>query len=238
MDNKKTNWKEEDKKFSNFEDGKIKIPNEKLANVESIVIKKPEDFDDIPNSKGVYWIWTNEPVKHILHAPNKNNGKLPKKIKISIDGNKVEGEIIYNGIAQSDIRGRIRNRHLLAEKDNGISGISIDIFDGKVFSHKKKVFSMDGKGKVPYIDSERIKTKEAALKLFLSQDEKKFIKETSEERIYFRNGINIFEPKHKEYTFIVFFIANLKSESYISFVEKKWRIKYGSPRLCSYLSGR
>jgi len=102
----------------------------------------------------------------------------------------------------------------------------------KVLSHKKKVFSK--KGKVSYIDGKEIRTKEDALKLFLSEKEEDFIKKTPEEKIYFRNGIKISEEKHKKYIFVVFFIANLKSESYMNFIEKRWRKDYGVPRLCSY----
>lgn len=229
-------WAKEDKKFSEFEKN-IKIPKLDLSDVDSIFLKELKDFDKIPTSKGVYWIWTNEPLTHMFHNPSK---PLPPKTKLIIEGKEIEGEIIYNGIAQDNIQNRIKNYHLHSKEENTISGISVDIYmRGKVISHKKKVFSYSGKGKVPYIDKKRLKTKEDVLKLFLSKEEIKFIDKHSMGNIHFRNGIKIFEPKHENYYFVVFYIGNLKSESYMSFIEKQWRNKHMAyPRLCSYSSGR
>ena len=75
--------------------------------------------------------------------------------------------------------------------------------NGNVRSHKKKIFSESGKGKVPYIDKKKIKTKEEILKLFLSDEEIKFVKKSQNGNIHFRNGINIFESKHKKYFFVI-----------------------------------
>ena len=68
-------WKKEDEKFISFEKD-IKIPDEKLTNVKSLILKELKHFDEIPKSKGVYWIWTNEPITHVFHEPSK---PLPKK---------------------------------------------------------------------------------------------------------------------------------------------------------------
>lgn len=236
MRNKDVRWTEEDEKFSKFEKD-IQIPNSNLTDVNCVILKNSADFNSIPKSKGVYWIWTDEPITHILHKPSKN---IPKKIKISINNKKIEGEVIYNGVAQDNINNRIKNYHLYASPENTISGISVDIYmDGEVKSHKKKILSSNIKEKVPYVNNKRIATKEYALKLFLSKSEKKFIKKSKDKNIYFRNGINISDKKHKKYHFVVFYIGNLKSESYMGFIEKQWRkIHKIYPRLCSYSSGR
>ena len=54
----------------------------------------------------------------------------------------------------------------------------------------------------------------------------------------FINGINITEPKHNAFTYKVFYVSGLTSASYTDFIEKKWREKYGLPRLCTYSKGR
>ncbi len=236
MRNRKNIWIKEDKRFSKFEK-RIKIPDSNLKDVEWVFLKELKDFNKIPPSKGVYWIWTNEPLTHLFHKPSKS---LPKKTKLIIEGKEVEGEIIYNGVAQDNIQTRIKNYHLNAKETNTISGIGVDIYiGGKVISHKKKVISDKKEDKVPYIENGRIRTKEDIFKLFLSNEEKEFIKKYDKGNIHFRNGINIFELKHKKYFFIVFYIGNLKSESYMSFIEKRWREDNTAyPRLCSYSSGR
>jgi len=227
----KSIWKKEEKKFRDLEK-KVKIPNEKLSKVDSIIltIKDKEIFEKIPQSGGCYWIWTNEPVHHRLHR-----NKIPKKIK--------GGEIIYNGITKDNVRQRVKH-HLSGEKNAKWSGISMDIYSTKSKSHRKKAMSTSGK--VPFIDeanSEKnadftpIKSKELLLKLFLSNEEKKLVKNSNKKVWYFRNGINIFEKKHNKFKFKVYFITGL-SWLYLEYIEKKWRECYGLPRLCSYSSGR
>ncbi len=238
MKDKNAIWVKEDKKFNKFERN-VKLPKSNLTDVNYVILKNKKDFEEIPKSKGVYWIWTNEPIKHILHKPSKN---IPSKIRVVINKKKIKGEVIYNGIAQDNINNRIKSHHLQAESENGMSGISVDVYTGKnEKSHKKKILSKNSKGKVPYINNVEIKSKRDALKLFLSKTEKKFIKSKTG-NILFRNGINIFDNfdnKHKKYHFVVFYIGNLKSESYMSFIEKQWRKEHKIyPRLCSYASGR
>ena len=86
-------WLEQEKVFLKAISG-VEIPNEKLENVDSILIKSIADINSIPSGGGCYWIWTNEPVKHSLHKHN-----TPKLLN--------GGEIIYNGIAKDDVKGRI-----------------------------------------------------------------------------------------------------------------------------------
>lgn len=235
-------WQQEEQKFLKAIHD-VRIPNQKLKEVPFITPHSKEDFEQIPASGGCYWIWTNEPVLHSLH---KNDTPT------SFDG----GEIIYNGIAKDNVRGRAKH-HLLGEVDAGWSGISLDIYFGDTISHRKKALSE--KGKVPYIKENSIvkraikakglskgdtierfkpiRSKNDFLKIHLTDSEKKTLEKAGYENIYFRNGIDITEDKHKEFEFRVYFITGLSS-LYLDFIEKKWRKDFGLPKLCSYSSGR
>ncbi|GEM_PF-696113 len=220
----------------------VEIPNSKLEKVDYIEIKSKEDLNNIPNGGGCYWIWTNEPVIHTLHK-----NKLPDKLN--------SGQIIYNGIAKDDVKGRL-SHHLFGLEDAGWSGISVDIYKINSQSHRKK--AMSPSCKVPYIKVDKtlkrannikglkkgdvvkvdspIRTKDQLLALFLSKDEQDYIKNTIHTTYYFRNGINITDAKHKNYSFKVYYITGLSS-LYLDYIEKKWR-EDGLPRLCSYSTGR
>lgn len=191
-----------------------------LSDVEYII---PEDASDlnIMNGGGCYWIWTDEPVKHSLHKH-----RTPNSFE--------NGEVIYNGIAKDNVKGRILN-HLFGLEDAGWSAISLDIYTKNSVSHRKKACS--AKGKVPYLSNLPIKTRDQLLKLHLSEVEKVYIKSTDLNIYFFRNGINIMDYKHKNYKFRVYYITGLSS-SYMDFIEKEWREKYGLPKLCSYSKGR
>lgn len=212
-------WLEQEKIFLNaIKD--VQIPNEQLKNVDFKLLKNSEDINSIPSGGGCYWIWTNEPVKHSLHKH-----KTPTPFN--------EGEIVYNGIAKDDVKGRIFH-HLFGFEDAGWSGISLDIYTKQSVSHRKKACSPNGK--VPYINNIPIKTKTQLLKLNLSKSEKDFILKNSSNVFHFRNGINITDDKHKNYDFIVYYITGLTS-LYLEHIEKQWR-EFGLPKLCSYSSGR
>jgi hypothetical protein len=129
--------------------------------------------------------------------------------------------------------------HLLGVEDEGWSGISIDIYRGDARSHKKKAFSAGGK--VPYLDRDpfpRIRSKELLAELNLSDQEREFINNSSQEIFYFRNGIDIREQKHRTSSFRAYYIITQPETLYLDFIEKKWRKQYGLPKLCSYASGR
>ena len=236
-------WQQEENKFLQaIQD--VKIPNGELEDVAFITPKTINDFNIIPQGGGCYWIWTNEPVSHFFHKkpipPNFNNG-----------------EIIYNGIAKDDVRKRVKE-HLFSKVDTERSGISLDIYFDKTISHRKKALSATGK--VPYIkDKEKpskenkntvlkkgdeidfykpIRNREDFMKLYLSDSEKKSLSSLTNDRIYFRNGINITDPKHQGFDFKVYYITGLSS-LYLEFIEKKWRVDNNwLPKLCSYSSGR
>ena len=211
---------------------RLKVPNKYLGKVDFIKPKREEDFDKIPAMGGCYWIWTNEPVNHRFHK-----NKIPDKVK--------GGEIIYNGIAKDNVRDRVKH-HLLGEQKAGWSGISLDIYCDKSRSHRKKVLSQSGK--VPYVDciiNDRgnhyectpIREKKLIFKLYLSKEGKKFIKNSNSQTYYFRNGINVFDEKHKCFSFKVYFITGLEP-LFLEYIEKRWRDEFGLPKLCSYSSGR
>jgi hypothetical protein len=226
----KSIWKKEEKKFRKLEE-KVKIPDKSLNKVDSVILKTKIDFDRIPNTGGCYWIWTNEPVRHRFHK-----NETPKKI----DG----GEVIYNGIAKDNVQSRIIH-HLQGKPNAGWSGISLDIYDEKSISHRKKV--MSAKGKVPYVEClsngrngnnlKPIRDKKLLFKLFLSKKEKSFLKKSNKKEYCFRNGVDILGSKHRKYKFKVYFITELET-LYTEYIEKKWREKFGLPKLCSYSSGR
>jgi hypothetical protein len=229
----KSVWKKEEEKFKKLEE-KIKIPDKCLNKVDFVILKTKDDFNSIPNTGGCYWVWTNEPVKHRFHR-----NKIPERI--------YKGEIIYNGIAKDNVQDRIIH-HLYGKEDAGWSGISLDIYYKKSISHRKKL--MSAKGKVPYVECSTnsrkgkkdgelkpIRNKELLFKLFLSNKEKSFLKKSNKKIYYFRNGVDIFEPKHQRYKFRVYFVTGLET-LYTEYIEKRWREKFGLPKLCSYSSGR
>lgn len=212
-------WLEQEKKFLDaIKD--VEIPNQNLNNVDFKLLKTSADINSIPSGGGCYWIWTNEPVKHSLHK---------HKTPDSFD----RGEIIYNGIAKDDVKGRIFH-HLFGFEDAGWSGISLDIYTNKSVSHRKKACSPTGK--VPYLHNQPIKTKNQLLQLSLSENEKEYINGYNGDVFYFRNGVNITEEKHKNYDYRAYFITGLTS-LYLEHIEKTWR-EFGLPKLCSYSSGR
>lgn len=212
-------WLEQEKIFLKAIQ-EVKIPNALLQNVDCLLIKDSKDLNSVPSGGGCYWIWTNEPVVHSLHRH-----KTPKSFQ--------SGEIIYNGIAKDDVKGRVFH-HLFGFADAGWSGISLDIYTSESESHRKKACSQAGK--VPYIEKKPIRTREQLLKLNLSVTEKSYIKKTKRNVYFFRNGINIREPKHRKYKFKVYYIIGLSS-LYLEYIEKEWR-NNGLPKLCSYSTGR
>ena len=146
--------------------------------------------------------------------------------------------MIYNGLTKDSIRWRIRN-HLFSSHHEGWSGISVDLFMSQSTSHRKRaMLSNPGRKKVAYLDNEKITSKDALLRLNLSNAEKDYVAKTNSSEFFFRNGINIHEKKHQNYKFRVYFIVGLSSTLYQEFIERSWRNEYGLPRLCSYMAGR
>jgi hypothetical protein len=212
----------------------IIIPNDKLLQCKKIELKNINDFDLIPNNAGLYWISTNEPINHCF-----NSGiRFPSKINDNIN-------IIYNGSCEN-IKLRIKE-HLLRKNINGSSGsqsgISIDIidfdnFDNNSVSHIKSLWNKNKK--IPkYILNENIHkiiNKEDIINnIYFSDKEKEFI--INNDVIYFKNGIDLFSSKHINYNYYIHYLT-INNHNIRDYIEIEWRKNYGTPILCSYVSGR
>jgi hypothetical protein len=109
-----------------------------------------EDKLHIPN-----WQLENVPFIIIRHSFHIND--FPKKFD--------SGEIIYNGNASDDIRGRIE-KHLLGKVSKSRSAVSIDLLlSNCTSSHRKKAFCSNGN--TAYCNNERIREKRQLLQLNL-----------------------------------------------------------------------
>lgn len=206
---------------------RIRPIDNKLTNLAGERIQNDHQVKHIPNKPGVYFIATNEPVIHSMHK-----NKLPEKLG--------SYEIVYNGTT-CDLRNRIRS-HLVRTKHKGMSGISVDLLttDEDASSHTKVVCCKSPhKKKVPYdSNGEKLGIETLPLQMHLSSTEKQFIKKFEDSSIvYFQNGINISNDKHKCWEWVVFF-QEIDSQEVRCIVENSWRKMYGMPRLCSYIDGR
>lgn len=212
----------------------ISIPCEKLLMCKKLLIENQDGFDLIPNKSGLYWITTNEPINHCLNSGSKCPNDMENDYKI-----------IYNGSA-GDIRSRIKNHLYRSDEKGGSgtqSGISIDIIsnnlrDNKKISHIKCLWGENKKTPKYFKDGKitTIKNKEDIINnIFFSKKEKKIIEMNN--TIYFKNGVNVFSEKHRNYKWIVYYLE-IDNHNIRDYIEIEWRLKYGVPLLCSYISGR
>jgi hypothetical protein len=88
-------WVRENSRFASVVNI-IKRPDERLSWVPYVDLKRKTDFKKIPKGLGCYWIWTNENVTHSFHKHS-----FPAKTIITIKSKRIEGEIIYNGVADN-----------------------------------------------------------------------------------------------------------------------------------------
>ena len=153
-------------------------------------------------------------------------------------------DIIYNGIAKDNVQHRIKQHLLIQEEDPGWSAISIDLLllEHKGH-HRQKAMDIKKRTRVPYLiegmNKNPIRSADLLLKLHLSEVEKNYILKNRElKTFHFINGINVFNNKHSQFNYRVYYITGLQSTTYLDFIEKEWRKKHGLPRLCSYKSGR
>ena len=213
------------------------IKNGKFLEMDKDNLKK------LPKLPGNYWICTDEPIFHCF-----NLKKRPKKLEY----NGRLFEVVYNGQADN-IQNRIE-KHLYREetKLGGMSGISIDITpfykQGTKLSHNKLLYTTKKEGekkKLPYYEKYKRPINYNDIKKLHSDDNsddvKEYLKNMNEEStVYFKNGININEDKHKKYKWLViFYDMNKKIYHPISdIIEKTWRSENGIPKLCSYTAGR
>jgi hypothetical protein len=210
----------------------IQIPDAALSGLTSIHIEKEEDLASIPNTPGNYWILTNEPVNHCLHAGKKCPKMLPSGLSV-----------IYNGVSGT-LQSRAKE-HLLREDSKGgfgaQSGISLDLMKeipAKKASHAKCIWAenkkmpkvlIKGVYKKPLTKTEVIDA------VNLSVEEKEIARNKDE--LYFKNGINVKDVKHTAYKWIFVFVP-ISVHSIRDYVENEWRNIHGVPVLCSYTSGR
>lgn len=212
----------------------ISLPCEKLLICKKIAIDKLDDFNSISNKPGLYWITSNEPINHCL------NSGLYCLTNINDDS-----KIIYNG-SSGDIRSRIKEHLYRIDEKGGEgsqSGISIDILnknfdDNKKISHIKCLYGENKKtpkyfkeGKIKKINNKN----DIINDIYFSKEEINIIK--SKDVIYFKNGINIFDNKHKKFNWVVYYLE-IDNHNIRDYIEIEWRKKYGVPQLCSYISGR
>jgi len=202
-------------------------PAADLSDIKYVVIKDKKTLSEVPNKPGAYWLVTTELINHAMH-----NHLFPAKIKEE----KVEREIVYNGVAQ-DLRKRCAV-HLLREKCEGMSGISVDLFteSANLKSHVKKAFSTNLNAKVPFINGTRALTKADLNKMNLSQEEKDYVAQSNNQEIFLWNGINVSWPKHINHEWRMYYYECDHSMS--SFIEIKWRERNHNPKLNSYIAGR
>ena len=221
-----------------------------LISSNKFVIMNETNLTMIPNLPGNYWILTDEPINHSFN-PDFNH--RPQKIS----HNGIDYTVIYNGQGDT-IRSRIQ-AHLYRPKTKGLSdmsGISIDITDkykqGTIISHNKCLYTPTTKTqkgkkekKIPYheyakkpIDFDDIQNQWGHHDLDEVKDYCKNI--TKESTIYFKNGIDISEQKHKKYSWLVVYYDMNESlyHPFSDIIEQEWRKIYGSPILCSYKCGR
>ena len=71
--------------------------------------------------------------------------------------------------------------------------------------------------------------------LHLSQSEKEMA--AKREELIFKNGIDVTDEKHAVYTWKFVFVP-ISDHGLRDCVERKWRIEYGVPILCTYKDGR
>ena len=222
----------------------IQIPDADLTGMTTIQVRGPEDIiHAVPsNTSGCYWIMTDEPVNHCF-----NNGAwVPKKR--NCDGL----SIVYSGVCDN-LRSRLKE-HLL--RPDGVrcnsgsrSAMSIDVLpqDNLVKTHVKcawaekkklpKILTLSptggGAGDVTYKKPESYEEICDALRIETTTTTTTI---TTRE-LYFKNGIDVRQPKHASYQWKVAFVP-LKVHCIRDYVENEWKKRHGCPVLCSYKEGR
>jgi len=197
------------------------------------------NFINLPKTPGNYWILTNEPIKHSFN-PHFNDRPKPFLY------NKINYNIIYNGIAQNIQSRIISHLNRIEPKGSGdMSGISLDILHRKYKSHNKLLWKSQKNAKKPYYEEKKKPVEYDDLSDFYSQEDtedvKNFCKTISvDTNVYFKNGIDIKENKHSKYSWIVIYY-DMNDYTYTRIghiIESEWRKNNGYPMLGSYKSGR
>lgn len=252
---------------------RIEVPNASLDGLDYVDVKGNDGNDvkgeadqmTVPAQPGNYWILTNEPVRHCLHAgkhvPQTIEDGLPNGLPNGLQHNGLT--VVYNGVS-GNLRIRMKEHLLRPDAKGGFgsqSGISLDLLlQGSVVgSHAKCLWSNTHSKKVPKIWNSnsvlsksggtsgtsglskgtftRSATKDELLRaLPLSLEERTYAAACTGD-IYLKNGIHTGDAKHAAYIWR-FVYAPVRDHAVRDYVEDQWRQLYGVPVLCSYLSGR
>jgi len=211
----------------------ISVPDVKLTGLSSVQVSDTTALSDIPAKGGCYWIATNAPITHCL-----NSGK---KIPLADDDGFT---VVYNGVCSTSLRKRVQE-HLLRTSGlyGEMSGLSVDLIcqpprPGKG-SHAKCAWTARGR-KLPrlYIDDKwnLVAEKQVVVDtLFLTDEEREYL--GNNDVVYFKNGINVADAKHRDFVWKVFW-CTCEDNTMRGFIETSWRKLHGVPQLCSYISGR
>ena len=205
----------------------VRPPSRTLVGLKHVDIKCVLDHKSLPETQGNYWIATDEVICHLFH-PGKINVPRPLKNKMNI---------VYNGIT-TDIRGRIM-QHLLRKGGKGMSGIYVDLLrrdEAECISHTKLAWhQQQGKRGIYTDDGERL---QSPRQLHMSCAERRWVsKARRHQPIYFKNGIDVGEHKHRGHVWRVYYME-CPNKFVNDIVEKQWRRLYGLPRLCTYSEAR
>ncbi|KAJ3348141.1 hypothetical protein GGF32_006386 [Allomyces javanicus] len=199
-----------------------------------IRVTSSTDLAAIPTGPGAYWILTDEPVRHCL-----NSGK-------SLWSHGDGLAVVYNG-GSCNLRQRAR-QHLLRKdhesRPGSQSGISVDLLTdesllaSKTVSHLKYAWTPDAR-KLPKIvqrDSVRkVQSRDDLKDLYLTSTEREYL--DTHDRVFFKNGIDVGDPKHRDWTWIFAYVP-IPSHTLREYVEQTWRKVHGTPVLCTYTEGR
>lgn len=214
---------------------KITVPDAELNDVVRVRIQTKDDVLKVPKKPGNYWILTDEPIAHCFNA-----GTPPPTI--SEEGEVGELRVVYNGEADNLYSRAVNHifRTPTGNSSGSRSGISVDILcEDDPASHVKLAWMQEKTTKkLPkyFNAATQPKTIEELMEqMTLSEVEKEFMKDRKV--LYFKNGINAGDEKHRDYLWIFAYIE-VQSNLLRHYIEREWRKKYGAPILCSYMEGR
>ena len=206
-----------------YDDLEVDISTIPCERIQTVV-----DKSKIPSAAGVYWIVTDEPIRHCFN-------KGDRCTKMMEDGLRV----VYNGVT-TDLRSRMAD-HLLSRRGFSTrSGISVDILttdNGKSRSHVKHLFAPKYLTRDGLYRQSRDKP-EILEMMNLSELEKETINiAAAQEDVWFQNGIHVGDPKHAGYRWMFAYYPH-PNHNLRDIIETSWRKKHGIPPLCTYTEGR
>jgi hypothetical protein len=205
---------------------RIRPPTRHLTGLKHVDVKGPTDIKSLPVTQGNYWIATNECIEHSFHPGTTH--PFPKKLRNGL-------QVVYNGIA-SDIQSRIK-QHLCRQTSKGMSGISLDLLleADATLSHTKLAFHPT-RGGIHSADG-KLQHSSQLCSLPFSAKEKRWLHRNKDSAVYFKNGIDVADYKHRKHQWRVYYVE-CPNKFVNDIVEKQWRRANGLPRLCTYSEAR